>query len=187
MCGEAVLDDEDGSINASGARSASTPGARTSAMGATRSSSRARSRAMPPPPPLPLPKPPQKPVKNIYEAPPRFLSTKPVQECHDIRDLVRIERDDQLRNLWRRSALRRRPTSGASWNRVESTGATTRRRQTPTPLDVRPEPPSSLYAAARVFEARGCRSSKKRQIGLRWFRSGGHSRRPTGDALTARP
>ena len=57
---------------------------------------------MPPPPPLPLPKPP-KTSQKIYEAPPRFLSTKPVQECHNIRDLAAIERDDQLRNWSRRS------------------------------------------------------------------------------------
>ena len=34
----------------------------------------------------------------IYEAPPRFLSTKPVQECHDIRGAHR-RAADQLRKL----------------------------------------------------------------------------------------
>ena len=112
--------------------------------------------AMPPPPPLPLPKPPPKPVKTIYEAPPRFLSTKPVQECHDIRDLVRIERDDQLRKLVEALSVetaadeRRFVESGGEYWSHDAPSS-----NAPASLDVRPKPPSLVIVrAARFFESR---------------------------------
>ena len=125
--------------------------------------------AMPPPPPLPLPKPPPKPVKSIYEAPPRFLSTKPVQECHDIRDLVRIERDDQLRKLVEALSVetaadeRRFVESGGEYWSHDAPSS-----NAPTPLDVRPKPPSSLYALPGFLraDAEALKNSKSAFDGL---------------------
>lgn len=110
--------------------------------------------APPLPPPILPPPPPPPPPPTIYDAPPRFLSTKPTVECDSIRDLVRLERDEQLQKLVAAlgdacSVEERRFVQNGNeyWAHAATASAA------PPVVDARPEPRQALYALPGFLDA----------------------------------